>query len=74
MMWGGGYGIFGGLLMMILFWGIVIALIVFAVRWFSDNRGAGRTRRDAIDILRERFASGEIDEEEFDRRRKALEK
>lgn len=73
MMWGGGYGMFGGL-MMILFWGIVIALIVFAVKWFSDNRGSGSNRRDALDILRERFASGEIDEEEFDRRRKALEK
>ena len=34
MMWGGGYGMFGGL-MMILFWGIVIALIVFAVKWFT---------------------------------------
>ncbi len=73
MMWGGGYGMFGGL-MMILFWGIVIALIVFAVKWFSDNQGPGGKRRDALDILRERFAAGEIDEEEFDRRRKALEK
>ncbi|MFP1634145.1 SHOCT domain-containing protein [Zhengella sp. ZM62] len=74
MMWGGGYGMFGGL-MMILFWGIVIALIVFAVKWFTDNQSGGnRGKRDAIEILRERFASGEIDEEEFDRRRKALEK
>lgn len=73
MMWGGGYGMFGGL-MMILFWGIVIALIVFAVKWMSDNRGTSKNRRDALDILRERFASGEIDEEEFDRRRKVLEK
>jgi putative membrane protein len=74
MMWGGGYGIFGGL-MMILFWVIVIALIVFAVKWFNDNQGGGnRGKRDALEILRERFASGEIDEEEFDRRRKALEK
>ncbi|SEO14600.1 SHOCT domain-containing protein [Palleronia pelagia] len=73
MMWGGGYGVFGGL-MMILFWGIVIALIVFGVKWMSDNRGPGGNRRDALEILRERFASGEIDEEEFDRRRKALEK
>jgi len=73
-MWGGGYGMVGGL-MMILFWGVVIALIVFAVKWFTDNQGGGnRGKRDAVDILRERFASGEIDEEEFDRRRKALEK
>ncbi|GGD28873.1 SHOCT domain-containing protein [Sinisalibacter lacisalsi] len=73
MMWGGGFGMFGGL-MMILFWGLVIALIAFGVKWLSDNRGASNSRRDALDILRERFASGEIDEDEFERRRKALEK
>lgn len=70
MMWGG-YGIFGGL-MMLVFWGVVIALIVFAVRWLSDGR-AGPGRRDAMDTLRERFAAGEIDEEEFNRRKRVLE-
>lgn len=73
MMWGNGYGMFGGL-MMVLFWALVIALIVFAVKWMADNRGTSENRRDPLDILRERFASGEIDEEEFDRRRKVLEK
>lgn len=72
MMWGGGYGMFGGL-MMLVFWGVIIALIVLAVRWFSD--GGGRTgRRDAMDTLRERFAAGEIDEEEFNRRKRVLER
>lgn len=74
MMWGGGYGMLGGMVMMLVFWGVVIALIIFAVKWLSDGRGPGGRRRDALDILRERFAAGEIDEEEFDRRRKALEK
>lgn len=64
---------FGGL-MMILFWGVVIALIVVLVKWLSDNRSSGSNTRDALDILRERFASGDIDEEEFERRRKMLEK
>lgn len=31
MNWGGGYGMFGGL-MMLVFWGVFIALIVMAVR------------------------------------------
>lgn len=72
MMWGGGYGMIGGLIMMLLFWGIVIALIYVVVKWMSDRQGGG-SRRDAMDILRERYASGEIDEEEFERRRKVLE-
>lgn len=74
MMWGSGYGMVGGL-MMLLFWGVVIVLIVLAVKWFTDNQAGGnRGRRDAIDILRERFAAGEIDEEEFESRKKALER
>lgn len=71
MMWGGGYGFFGGL-MMLVFWGAIIFLIVMAVRWLSDGQ-KGRRKNDAMDVLRERFAKGEIDEEEFQRRKKALE-
>ena len=72
MMWGWGQMMFGGL-MMLVFWGAIIALIVLAVRWLSDNRGPVAGRRDALEILRERFAAGEIDEEEFKRRKRALE-
>ncbi|GAA5064899.1 SHOCT domain-containing protein [Roseibacterium beibuensis] len=74
MMWGSGYGMVGGL-MMLLFWGVVILLVVLAVKWFTGNQAGGnREGRDAIDILRERFATGEIDEEEFESRKKALER
>ena len=77
MMWGGGHGIFGGL-MMLVFWGVIIALIVLAVRWLSDTRGGAGSgarpgRREAMDTLRERFAAGEIDEEEYRRRKRVLE-
>lgn len=74
MMWGNGFG-FGGGLMMILFWGIIIALIVLAVRWLANSAGEGNAGRpDAMERLRERFAAGEIDEEEFERRKQALER
>ncbi|MDF0603381.1 SHOCT domain-containing protein [Psychromarinibacter sp. C21-152] len=73
MMWGGGFGFFGGL-MMLVFWAALIALVVLAVRWFDGTGGSARTRRnEAMDILRQRFAKGEIDEEEFRRRKAALE-
>ena len=71
MSWGSGYGIFGGL-MTLIFWGVIIALIFFAVRWFSDNKTPTRAS-EALDILRERFAKGEIDEDEFKKRKSALE-
>jgi len=70
MMWAGGHGLLGGL-MMLVFWGVIIALIFFAVRWFSDNKPGTRTD-NALDLLSERFAKGEIDEEEFRKRKAAL--
>ncbi|GGB23663.1 MULTISPECIES: SHOCT domain-containing protein [Paracoccaceae] len=72
MMWGGGYGVFGGL-MMLVFWGVIIALIVLAVHWLRDNSGTGGKSSDALETLRQRLAKGEIDEEEFRRRKAALE-
>lgn len=72
MAWGGGYGMFGGL-MMLIFWGVILALIVVAVRWFAGDRPGGNRSTDAMDILRTRFAKGEIDEDEFLKRKAALE-
>ena len=37
------------------------------------NAGRARPADKAVDILRERFARGEIDKNEFDERRRALE-
>jgi putative membrane protein len=68
-MWGG-YGIVM-MLMMLLFWGAVIAAIVVGIRWLA---GQGRpVRRDAaLDILRERYARGEINREEYEQRKRDL--
>ncbi len=71
---GWGMGLFG-LGMMILFWGGLAVLIVLAIRWLGDQNGGGpgRRRSDALDILKERLARGEIDVEDFETRRKHLE-
>ncbi len=73
-MWGGGWhgGMFMGFVMMILFVVVIVVLVVLAVRWVgggSRSVAAGRTPQD---ILRERFARGEIDADEFAERRKLL--
>jgi len=54
--------------MMLLFWGGLIALIVFAIRTFTPSRGGDA----AMDVLRKRLAGGEISQEEFEKTRKAL--
>ena len=55
--------------MMVIFWGGVIALVVWGVRQFTRDRERGRS---PLDIARERLASGEITKEEFDRIRSDL--
>jgi putative membrane protein len=64
---------FGGL-MMIAFWAGLIVLIVLAVRWLGGSAHHNRPPegRSALDILRERYARGEVDHDEFERRKQLL--
>jgi len=50
--------------MMVLFWGGVIAVAVWGIRQFTGDQSR---HRSALDIARERLARGEITKEEFDR-------
>lgn len=72
---GFGHMPFGGL-MMLLFWGGIIVVIVLAVRWFgggsSQGVGAQPADKKPLDILHERFARGEIDNDEFEERKRGL--
>jgi len=55
-------------LMMLLFWGGLIVLVVWAVRQF-----AGRpANEDPTAILKRRLAAGEISQEEFDKTKRIL--
>jgi len=67
--WGGGWWWLVMPIGMIIFWGGVIALIIWAIRQSTEGRGG---RGDAIDIVRERYAKGEISREEFDQIRRDL--
>jgi putative membrane protein len=65
MMHGWGGGIWMGLWMLV-FWGGIIALVASAIRGGSSGRtGVGHRAPHAGEILEERFARGEISEEEF---------
>jgi putative membrane protein len=69
---GHGYG-FGGIFM-VLWWVLVVVGIVVLVIWLtkatSGRVGAGRDK--ALDILKERYARGEIDEQEFEKKKRDL--
>ena len=69
-MWWWGWGI-GMMTMIFLFWVLVIFCLIVAIRWLL---GKGRVERSdtALQILRERYARGEINKEEFETRKKDL--
>jgi putative membrane protein len=74
--WGGGWGgMILGPIFMIVVLALVIAVAVLLVRWLSGPLQAAaphQPARTSLDILKERFARGEIDKEEFEERRRIL--
>ena len=76
MMWGGYYGMFFGPLMMIVFIAVAVVVVVLLVRWLGGPGHGGALHqppgKTPLDILKERFARGEIDNQEFEERRRLL--
>ncbi len=54
--------------MMLVFWALVIIGIVALVRFLSDRGGTARPREPEtpLDILRRRYAAGELTAEQFE--------
>src|SRR6266540_215013 len=79
MWWGGGwYAMIFGPLFMILVLAVLIAAVVLLVRWLGGPWQGTMPPyhtppdRTPLDILKERFARGEIDKDEFEERRRVL--
>ena len=74
--WGGyGMGWFGGILMA-AFWIAVIVGIVLLIRWLiistrTGHYGVGR-EDSAFEILKQRYAKGEINKEQFEEMKRTL--
>lgn len=68
--WGMGFGGIG----MILFWALVVIGVVVLARWLVNGPWGGGSSREktALDLLKERYARGEINREEFERKKRDL--
>lgn len=70
----GGFGMMGvglgfGMLMMVLFWGAVIWLIFYLIKYVGKDGG---DKEEPITILKKRYAKGEITKKQFESMKKDL--
>ena len=79
--WGHGPGMLGGYgggwcggIFMVIFWIAVIVGIIFLIRWLvlSTKGGISGGEESALEILKRRYAKGEIDKKEFEAKKKDL--
>lgn len=78
--WGMGPGMmswgWAGLLFMLVFWVLIILLVIFLIRKLvssgTTQKAAPHQEDSALEILKKRYARGEINKEEFDAKKKDL--
>jgi len=69
---GGNHWIFGG--WMWVFWIAVVVGLFFLVKWALQQSRPGESKPNdgALDVLKKRYAGGEINQEEFEQKKKDL--
>ena len=72
--WWGGGGMVLGPLWMIIWLVVLVAAVVAIMRWLGERDAAGGNgpARGARDILDERYARGEIEREEYMKRKQDI--
>ena len=68
---GMGWWMVFGWVWVVVFWGGLIALIVWGIKKLTE-RGSSTPKHDSLDIAKERYAKGEISREEFNQIQKDL--
>ena len=73
MPWFWGVGMFLGMGLFVLFWVLVLAGLILLIRWlWVQARPTAKAEESALEILKRRYARGEITREEFEAIRRDL--
>jgi putative membrane protein len=82
--WGMGPGMMGtdwvmgwfGMIFMAAFWVLILVALIFLVKWLvqttSGKKATPAGSNRGLDILKERYARGEIDKAEFDTKKRDM--
>jgi putative membrane protein len=74
MSWGMGWGMGFGWLLFVLFWVLIIAVLLLAVKRLmsSAQTAGGAPQQTPLEILQSRYARGEIEREEYQQKKNDL--
>jgi putative membrane protein len=62
----------GGGLFMIILWVLVIVGVIYFVQWSIEQGKGGGEKESALEILKKRYAKGEINKQEYEEKKKDL--
>lgn len=63
---------FGGGWMMIFWWVLIIALVIIIINALFNSKNQNTSKETLLEILKRRYANGEIDKEEYEERKRDL--